>query len=525
MKNLYLHIGTRKTATSSIQKTIYNNRNIFEKNGLYYPKKWREAHNLEIYCMFADKPENYAFNVFNKYTKAEVEKNNRLNKQNIIQEIKKTKCNNILFSAEDASSLTKKNIQNLKEFINLELNISNIKIIVGVRDILSYATSDMQQLIKDGMGKINIHHYKNFYREKLEKFFQVFGKENIIIYKFEDSIKHELGPVGYFCDIIHLPKDILSTMRIEKTNEGISNRAIDLISYINLKIPLLHGLNLTHGRYRGDTQLLNHLSGEKYIPKKEFQAEVIDINSDNLEWLKETCNIDYTKIKLKEINDIGFDSLYVHQLLKVYGQLTPLIQKLVYDYLLEKKEKAFGDSKMNLKSLIAEIQDTFPKVLHFELDSILASVNIVEQANVLREAMIDKIRNLAVEVAVIDLKLAKKLMLIAYEERPQGLFIKDRLDEYTTKLEASISALGIKNMLQREILINKIRNLAIESEQISIELAKKLMLIAHEGRPKGLVIKDKLDEYIKKIEQHKKVPIITQKGIVSLWRKWFYKSN
>lgn len=37
MKTLYLHIGTPKTATTSIQSFCYQNREILEKQGFYYP--------------------------------------------------------------------------------------------------------------------------------------------------------------------------------------------------------------------------------------------------------------------------------------------------------------------------------------------------------------------------------------------------------------------------------------------------------------------------------------------------------
>lgn len=37
-KTLYLHIGTHKTATTTIQRFFVDNREAFQKNGLYYPK-------------------------------------------------------------------------------------------------------------------------------------------------------------------------------------------------------------------------------------------------------------------------------------------------------------------------------------------------------------------------------------------------------------------------------------------------------------------------------------------------------
>ena len=54
MKTLYLHVGLRKTATSSIQATLYSNLDILRKNDIFYPREWRESHNLELYCSFCN---------------------------------------------------------------------------------------------------------------------------------------------------------------------------------------------------------------------------------------------------------------------------------------------------------------------------------------------------------------------------------------------------------------------------------------------------------------------------------------
>ncbi|QOP42663.1 hypothetical protein FJR45_01330 [Sulfurimonas sediminis] len=438
-KKLFLHIGTRKTATSSIQKTIYRNRKIFEKNNLYYPKNWREAHNLEIYCMFADKPENYSFNVFNNYSKQQVEENNEINRKNIISEIKNTKCKNILLSAEDASALTQKNIENLKKFINHELNITNTKIIVAVRDILSYIASDMQQLIKDGVGEVNIKLYENFYRNKIEKYINVFGRENIIVYKFEDSVEHEMGPVGYFCDILEVHKDVLSKITIEKTNEGVSDKAIDLIKYINSKVPLTNNLKLSDGRFKGDTQLLNFLSGNKFIPKKEYQERVLKQNSNDLKWLKSILNIDYTKTKVKEPYKIKYDGVFADEILDIYSSLSPLIRRLTYEYILKQL------SRNTDKSDILNLQKILNHILENDIENLLDS-NIVTNAkskkptNIidLQKDLFENVDNLRGLAFILEksgeIKMAYYFINEALKIRPNGPILKKKVEEYKNLL-------------------------------------------------------------------------------------------
>ena len=49
MKTLYLHIGTPKTATTAIQLFCYENREVLERHGYYYPMFEYEFPNVQKY--------------------------------------------------------------------------------------------------------------------------------------------------------------------------------------------------------------------------------------------------------------------------------------------------------------------------------------------------------------------------------------------------------------------------------------------------------------------------------------------
>ena len=48
MKTLYLHVGTPKTATSSIQKFLQINREILEEYGYFFPKLLQKYPNVGL---------------------------------------------------------------------------------------------------------------------------------------------------------------------------------------------------------------------------------------------------------------------------------------------------------------------------------------------------------------------------------------------------------------------------------------------------------------------------------------------
>ncbi len=48
MKTIILHIGRHKSGTTSLQKSFWGNRDVLQKNGIYYPSSSRRecAHHL-----------------------------------------------------------------------------------------------------------------------------------------------------------------------------------------------------------------------------------------------------------------------------------------------------------------------------------------------------------------------------------------------------------------------------------------------------------------------------------------------
>ena len=52
IKTVYVHIGTMKTATSSIQDTLYENQEILKKNNFLYPSELRSNHSTDFNRLF-----------------------------------------------------------------------------------------------------------------------------------------------------------------------------------------------------------------------------------------------------------------------------------------------------------------------------------------------------------------------------------------------------------------------------------------------------------------------------------------
>jgi len=430
---LYLHVGFQKTGSSSIQHALYNHREDLEDLGYYYPKDWRFNHNF-LFSMFCNAPEDFYENIFHKRTLEEIEAYHAALKKSFINEIKDKTINNLILSAEDLSMLEKEGLVRLKAFFSELFPDITFKVVVSIRDALSYISSDIQQRIKSGHDRFPLEEFHDLYRVRLEKYIEIFGVENITLYKFEDAIHYEKGFVSYFLKQIGMDESASEIVGDYKSNEAISYAAADLLRYINSQKPLLVSrkieedryFGLDNGRYFGDTQILEELEGAKFnLEMDELQAIQSFITPD-IAWLKEHFDVEYSTQLPSQINqEIQIDKNYIDFFMENYFDLNITIQNLCFSYWEAKLEHLDSNAQKKLQRLFSFIQSTraykqsFKNIMNLPLSS--------QEADILQEVALS-FEHLG------DIQTAYKIMEQAYLIRPYHFEIKKKFQEYQSLL-------------------------------------------------------------------------------------------
>lgn len=357
IKKVYLHVGIHKTATSSIQDTLYNNRSLLEDEGYYYPKSWKANHSEIFFNLFADESLYKKLNIKKKIKLHKLYKN-FIKKNKLINELKNKNINNLILSAESISLLNEKSLNNLKKFILNDLKIEEIKIIISLRDKIDYCSSAFQEIVKTGNNPENKDSILIEYKEKVEKFIKVFNKTNIIIYKFEDSYNIKNGPVGLFLEKINFNKRI---DYILKSNESLSNMAVDLIFFINNELPFLNSKGkISNGREKADLNILFSLSGKKFTLDYTNHFCILDqqFEKDN-KWLQDNFSIHYTKPEVLDKKSVlSFNQKYYDEILKIFPNLSMPLQKLTYKYLKNKLTVIKDDDNILILNKLIEWIET-----------------------------------------------------------------------------------------------------------------------------------------------------------------------
>ncbi len=458
IKTIYLHIGVHKTGSSSIQETFYKNVEIVEELGYLYPKKWILNHGFVFFPMFAEHPEKHLSNLRKNRTNEECVAINEENRKNILEELNEFKGEKVVFSGEDISPMPYDKVVKLKEYLNEIMPNAEIKVIICTREISGYATSYVQQRAKAGGKKNAIQTAlvnNKIYKPRLEKFIEIFGKNSITSYKFEEAVKHPEGPVGYFMNVIGMSNNDIEKIDIIRTNESVSDKSVDLNKYIDDIFPLITDVGVSEVREARDKVPLNKISGTKFILPVEIQKKIRAENMDDTIWLKEKLGIDYTneeKYKIPEA--MIFDEVYEKEMKMISSQMTPLILNLTYRYFNSKITNEVLDliSRTTFEKLLIYYNDNYNEIINNENLNNLIENKIIE--NLLLEKRSREIISFAEkiegnptyneadcyrEIALLcektqQIEAALYFMKIAKDFRPTGEFILKKCSQYENQL-------------------------------------------------------------------------------------------
>ncbi|MCM1989270.1 hypothetical protein [Oceanirhabdus seepicola] len=343
IRTIILHVGLHKTATSSIQRTLFldaNNR-ILAESGFIYLKVWSDNHSVPVYSMFCDNPENYHMNIKMGYSKEKIKNVNENYSKKLMKEIANKKWSNLIISGEDISKLNKNNLINLREYLNSICNDRvNIRVVVYVRNPVLWAISDAQQSVRSELATlqeaIESHKklLKNLFRVRIGNLIQVFGKETLEVYSFEKATAHKFGPVGHFLSVIGFNNKEIRKIKIIRANQSMSQTITNLISYINEKAPLIKDGKINKERFYCDARPLVKVRGSKFDISYKDKKELLESAMEDIKWLKDNVGIDYSDIKVQnsEIFKEALTEETIRDIKNVFHERSSFIKRCIVEY-------------------------------------------------------------------------------------------------------------------------------------------------------------------------------------------------
>jgi hypothetical protein len=223
MKRCWIHVGMHKTGTTSVQVNLSKSK---------MPRGWRflsvgGSANMgqSLYAMFATEPHKFHWFIKRGQSAEEVAREGARLRKRFAKVISKGKNRNIIISGEALSLVDKAGIEALHEFIKPLCD--EVRIIGYIRPPVGFIVSIFQQQVKHGNGEFNVLNIRPRYRRRFEKFDEVFGKENVILSKFDATSFPNQCIVADFCQKVGLKSSELKVL--ERANESLSREACGIL--------------------------------------------------------------------------------------------------------------------------------------------------------------------------------------------------------------------------------------------------------------------------------------------------------
>jgi len=328
-KQIIIHTGFHKTASSSIQHTLGLNRQLLQDQGYHYPNlkvdgKQLFNQSIPLFGYYTEAPQN--FKQYWYHNNVSHQRINGLIKQFLKYDI--SQYNKIIFSDEFISKLSIDALKLMKN--DFELLGYQLRIISFIREPFSLAVSSIQQQAhSQGIEKIIKKQTNSTIVPNITNILSVFPDAEF--FSFEHACNHKSGPVGFFLDLLNVHLDTNKMVRI---NESMSQQAARLSSHINTRAPLFSSENkLNSIRTKDDIVDIYQIKGNKFALTN---TEMKLIEPHCLKNRKDISNIlgeDFLpEPAINAVDHIQWSDFQIEYLISIQSNLNLYVLLEIYNY-------------------------------------------------------------------------------------------------------------------------------------------------------------------------------------------------
>ena len=187
INTVYIHAGLHGAGTIEIQSGLFENKRMLRENNIVYPENWPINHSLPLFLMFCEKSKRYTHHLVQRMGLSQLEVDNQKMQycHHLMETIETARSASLILSGQDVCALSNDSLVAMKNFFG-SITIDTIKIIFSIRSPIALVTERIKGSIVNGAylsESLYAQKEKADYRERIEKFFSVFGMKLSIIPK------------------------------------------------------------------------------------------------------------------------------------------------------------------------------------------------------------------------------------------------------------------------------------------------------------------------------------------------------
>jgi len=264
-KTLYLHIGTNKTGTTTIQRFMSRNRQNLKAQGVLYPRKG------------ATSGGNHSVLARNLQHWSQGSVSHPADWENFLKAAQRSKADRVIASGEVFWPFKGGTTYFDRFQQDLHAHFGQIYIVCYLRRQDEYLRSCYVQAVKSGRSPRSFREYMEVialgkktrayeYDVSLALWADTFGEENIIVRPFEKSQLDPRGLVADFCQCCDVDFDVLDEDHARDVNVSPGRRVLAAMLYAQQLLPRVQGTTL---RARRQTALCNAMAARLALDWKD----------------------------------------------------------------------------------------------------------------------------------------------------------------------------------------------------------------------------------------------------------------
>ncbi len=358
-RRIILHIGLRKTGTTTIQNVLHANRDfLLRQEGVLYPSLAANLSNaLGTICTKVPRNQmaNKAAGFTTEERAARIAAQRERFRNSLDAEISSLEWNTLLLSAEGVSSFSVSELEKLREWG--EKYSSEWTVLVCVRHPVDWTPSVVQELLKYGHTLQQIYEKPPTanYRAQISRAISVFGQENIRVFDFDEASESDGGIVGAFAQQVGLSapsRDFLASRTVRR-NESLSLEAARILDSLNRQRPMFVDDVMAPRRTQPKDEIdyLRRIKGRKFDVPDSVKEGIRSRSREDVAWLNETFGLDlyrdvtdsapqaHSREEDREEPVEALSDPVVESIAEIVGEL---LTEIVFHRVLEQGRKALG---------------------------------------------------------------------------------------------------------------------------------------------------------------------------------------
>lgn len=293
-KKLVIHIGTPKTGTTSIQKTLGVSNKRLREYGLFYPDIKPFNHSDTFVPIIVENPDDFVMFKIRDLTEKKVE----MYKEMWIREFSNPEPGCYIVSAESLSIVNKKEVSNVKEFVSQYFD--EVKIIVYVRELTAFISSLIQQHIKIGTTSYSIEELLALYSSEqspysytncIKHWLEVFGEQNVIVRPFSKKSFYKEDLIQDFLNVIGFSHVDMKSLTNIYANQSIGYNGVLILSALQQKYPcVVNGkINENRGLVRTGIpmDIYSKIKDNKFNLQLKFNKDTARILNNEIDFINQ----------------------------------------------------------------------------------------------------------------------------------------------------------------------------------------------------------------------------------------------